>query len=548
MAHKTDDLIPLSGEERLRLAERLPEGGVIERVEERAVIGKRRRDAGGVRVSTRTETASETVRDTLEAIDVEVERVPAGRFVEAAEAPRLDGDVTVVPVYEERLVVEKRLYLVEEVHLRRVARAHAVEVPVELRKQVARVERLPPLEGSTESPDSHQGVTTMMDDSFSGTRTVTAMFDNSAEAERAVARLRSAGVPDSAIRHTQGSSSGYTGSVDYTDTTYRDQHKGFWDSLGDFFFPEEDRYTYAEGLARGSHMVTVTGFDAGMYDTVVDILDDEGSVDLDSRESEWRSSGWNDYRSSDYYAERDDISGTGGMRGASSGLSGVAAGIGSTMDRAGDALARGADRVGDALTGDSSTRGTIHDDGMQDRSVQMAAETGRRSQADLGSQQAGYASSGSMGQSTGSGTTGYRDDERGEDGTVKVIEERLAVGKRAVEQGSVRVRSYVREEPVSAQVDLRAERVFMERRPVDRAVNPGDLSMRDQVIEAREYSEEPVVSKEARVVEEIGLRKETDVQHQTVQDTVRKTEVEIEDTRTGESSRITGDGTDRDRF
>ena len=376
----------------------------------------------------------------------------------------------------------------------------------------------------------------MMDQTYSGTRTVTAMFDNSAEAERAMTRLRSAGVPDSCIRHTQGSSSGYSGSVDTTDTTYRDQHKGFWDSLSDFFFPEEDRYAYAEGLSRGSHMVTVTGFDASMYDTVVDILDDEGSVDLDTRESEWRSSGWSGYTGSDYYADRGDISGTGGMAGGTSGLAGTSAGLG-----------------GATMSGESNTRGTIYDDGMQDRSLQMAADAGRRSQADLGSQQQGYAASGSMGQRGGMGGTGMGSSYTGgqelnEDGTVKVVEERLNVGKRDVEQGSVRVRSYVREEPVSAEVDLRATRVHVERRPVDRAVAPGDVSMRDQVIEAREHAEEAVVGKEARVVEEIGLRSDTEVRHQTIQDTVRKTEVEIEDSRTGESSRLTGDGTDRDRF
>jgi stress response protein YsnF len=69
--------------------------------------------------------------------------------------------------------------------------------------------------------------------------------------------------------------------------------------------------------------------------------------------------------------------------------------------------------------------------------------------------------------------------------------------------------------------------------------------MRDQVIEAREHAEQAVVGKEARVVEEIGLRQETEVQHERIQDTVRKTEVEIEDERTGRTG-LSG-GTDRDR-
>jgi len=170
-------------------------------------------------------------------------------------------------------------------------------------------------------------------------------------------------------------------------------------------------------------------------------------------------------------------------------------------------------------------------------------------------QQAAYADTGSMGQAGGMGAAGYRGeglrgDELSEDGTVKVVEERLNVGKREQDVGRVRVRSYVREEPVSAEVDLRATRVYVERRPVDRAVSAGDVDMGERVIEARETAETPVVSKEARVVEEIGLRKETEVEHQTIQDTVRKTEVEIEDDRTGERTNLTGDAnrTDRDRF
>jgi stress response protein YsnF len=86
----------------------------------------------------------------------------------------------------------------------------------------------------------------------------------------------------------------------------------------------------------------------------------------------------------------------------------------------------------------------------------------------------------------------------------------------------------------------------VERRPVDRPVNPGEAGLPDQVLEAHERAEEAVISKEARVVEEIGLRTETDVEHKTIHDTVRKTEVEIEDDRTGERTGRTGDRIGRD--
>ena len=87
------------------MAEQASRDGVIELVEERAVIGKRLVDSGGVRVSTRTEVQTEMVNAALQEFAIEVERVPAGRFVEAEEEARVEGDVTILPVYEERLVV-----------------------------------------------------------------------------------------------------------------------------------------------------------------------------------------------------------------------------------------------------------------------------------------------------------------------------------------------------------------------------------------------------------------------------------------------------------
>jgi stress response protein YsnF len=77
-------------------------------------------------------------------------------------------------------------------------------------------------------------------------------------------------------------------------------------------------------------------------------------------------------------------------------------------------------------------------------------------------------------------------------------------------------------------VELQEDRVEIERRPVDRAVSPGEDAFRDRSIEAEEHHEEAVVSKEARVVEEIGLRKTRKTHTETVSDTVRHTEVEVE--------------------
>jgi stress response protein YsnF len=119
----------------------------------------------------------------------------------------------------------------------------------------------------------------------------------------------------------------------------------------------------------------------------------------------------------------------------------------------------------------------------------------------------------------------------GEEEAIPVVEEEVRVGKREIGRGGVRVRSYVTERPVEEQVNLRDERVQVERRPVDRPVEPGDTAFQEKEITATERGEEAVVDKQARVVEEVGVRKDVDTRTETVRDTARKTEVEVEDER-----------------
>ena len=115
------------------------------------------------------------------------------------------------------------------------------------------------------------------------------------------------------------------------------------------------------------------------------------------------------------------------------------------------------------------------------------------------------------------------------DDTIKIVEEKLTVGKRAVNRGGARVRTYVVETPVEEQVTLRDETVRVERRPVTDGRPVTDADFGERTIEMRETDEVAVVGKTARVVEEIGLRKETTERVETVRDTVRRTEVDIED-------------------
>jgi stress response protein YsnF len=117
---------------------------VIPLAEETATVGKRQVVTGRVRVRTVTETAEELVRANLQSDSVEVIRVPIDQVVDSAPEIRTDGDVTIVPVLEEVLVVTRQLVLKEELHIRRRVETEAVEMPVTLRKQRAVVEHEAP--------------------------------------------------------------------------------------------------------------------------------------------------------------------------------------------------------------------------------------------------------------------------------------------------------------------------------------------------------------------------------------------------------------------
>ncbi len=113
--------------------------------------------------------------------------------------------------------------------------------------------------------------------------------------------------------------------------------------------------------------------------------------------------------------------------------------------------------------------------------------------------------------------------------SIKIIEEKMQVGKREVETGGVRLRSRIVEQAVQEDIRLRTERVRVERTNVSRPATEADLAaFRDASIEMKETAEVPVVNKEAFVTGEVSLGKEVEEKNQTVQGTVRKTEVDTE--------------------
>jgi uncharacterized protein (TIGR02271 family) len=124
-----------------------------------------------------------------------------------------------------------------------------------------------------------------------------------------------------------------------------------------------------------------------------------------------------------------------------------------------------------------------------------------------------------------SGRSSGREDET----TIPVIQEELKVGKREVERSRVRIIQHIVETPVEEEVLLREEHVSVERRPVDQPATQAEVAaMQDSSFEVRETAEEAVVSKTARVVEEVVVGKDTTQRTKKVSDKVRHTEVDVE--------------------
>lgn len=110
-----------------------------------------------------------------------------------------------------------------------------------------------------------------------------------------------------------------------------------------------------------------------------------------------------------------------------------------------------------------------------------------------------------------------------------VVEEELEVGKREVDLGAVRVYARTVETPVEESIELREQHASIRREPVDREATAEDLaSLRGGLIEVRETEERPVINKTARVVEEVSIDTVETTNTQTVSDTLRRTEVEVE--------------------
>jgi len=110
-------------------------------VEERLEVSTKEVETGRVRVRIGVEEREERIRTELSRDDVEIRRVPRNEPVTELPGVRLEGDTTIIPVVEEEIVVEKRLILVEEIHVVRRTERVMEEIPVTVRSETAEIER-----------------------------------------------------------------------------------------------------------------------------------------------------------------------------------------------------------------------------------------------------------------------------------------------------------------------------------------------------------------------------------------------------------------------
>lgn len=341
--------------------------------------------------------------------------------------------------------------------------------------------------------------------------TVIGMFDSASEAQQAVQQLVSSGISRDNIdisSGNSGTSGSYTGSSSDTGYTSNSGDSGTTAGSGSLGFPGTGGFTdsttgrMSDDLTGNTGMGGSTGFGSSS----------SGSTDLGDM-----SSGRN-------YSGRSDNDGK------ESGITRFFKSLFGGNDDDVDRYSNVAQRSGSIVTvhAQSKDEAETAADILDTNGAVDVNE--KASQYGMGSP----TSSDRDNTYTGTGTT--------EGASLNVIEEQLEVGKRQVQTGGVRLRSRIVETPVEESLRLREERVTVERNTVNRPATDADFAnFKETSIELTEQTEVPVVSKQARVVEEISLDKQVTERDETVRDTVRSTEVDVENlenknTSTGSSS------------
>lgn len=314
--------------------------------------------------------------------------------------------------------------------------------------------------------------------------TVIGVYDNYSQAQAALSELIARGFNRSNIQMSPEQET-FEARKSALSTSDRDEGWSIGNFFRSLFGSDEDSAShsdvYHEAVRRGSYMVTVQADSEAQRDQASEILNRFSPVDIDERSSQWRTQGWSKYDRNTAPFTDEEITRERGLYGSTA--SAGAAGAASTSGTTGKATAT------------------------------SKAATARAAKADK--------------------TSGET--------RLPVIEEELKIGKRAVQRGGVRIYQHVTERPVEETVRLRDEKVNVSRRPVNQPASEADLAaFKEGSMELRETTEEPVVSKTARVVEEVSINKEVREHDETVRDNVRRTDVDVEQLGAGGTTRNAG--------
>ncbi|MFC5462948.1 YsnF/AvaK domain-containing protein [Massilia niabensis] len=373
--------------------------------------------------------------------------------------------------------------------------------------------------------------------------TLIAVFDNHADAMSAKNELLSSGFSSSDVRLSHGDETAPGGSMagsttTTTTSTTSDSEPGIGASIKNFFSDifgsDDDAYSnkYSTAVQHGNHVLTVNTDSEPEVERAADIVERFGPIDIDEQSAKWGE--------------------TSGMGGMSSGA--MMGGAGSMSGGQSMSLQSDADRLplNQQSLNDPNPMGTTYQEPMGSRDQLSVGSYGAGTGSSLQQNQTGSSLTGSSLEGsaastsrtdslTGSSLTGSQQRDTGTQ-AIPVVQEQLKVGKREVQRGGVRVYSRVVETPVNESIGLREEHVNVERRPVNEPISGADATaFKEQSIEMRETSEEAVVQKSARVVEEVMINKEVTQREQQIHDTVRHTEVEVEQLAGGANSNMMGD-------
>lgn len=262
---------------------------------------------------------------------------------------------------------------------------------------------------------------------------------------------------------------------------------------------EADRYS---DFAGKNSMITVHAADSAEAERAADILDSYGAIDIDDGGVDFRTSG--EYTGSDYGSARRDLEESD-----------------FNPDRPQKNYHRSMD-VNDEADNDAFSE-TDMDEVEPDLSYTGDPDDVRRRY------------------------TSEVDNDVTSEASIPVIEEDVSIGKREVSRGGVRVRSRIISRPVEETVRLREEHVTVERTPADRDATDADITnMGDETIEVHAYGEEPVVSKRAKVVEEVKVGKKVHERDETIRERARKTEIDVDNI--GDEDITDTDITDSDKI